>query len=71
MVVRWARVLRPGLWRIPRQIRSEKDEKATGIWARLENMGNFGEQLLKRQEEQGKERGKGSKAGEETELQED
>ena len=27
------------------------DEKATGIWARLENMGNFGDQLLKRQEE--------------------
>ena len=28
-----------------------EDEKATGIWARLENMGNFGDQLLKRQEE--------------------
>ncbi len=27
------------------------DEKATGIWARLENMGNFGDQLVKRQEE--------------------
>ncbi len=28
-----------------------EDEKASGIWARLENMGNFGDQLLKRQEE--------------------
>ena len=28
-----------------------EDEKATGIWARLENMGNFGDQLLKKQEE--------------------
>lgn len=28
-----------------------EDEKATGIWARLENMGNFGDQLLKRQED--------------------
>ena len=28
-----------------------EDEKATGIWARLENMGNFGDQMLKRQEE--------------------
>ncbi len=27
------------------------EEKATGIWARLENMGNFGDQMLKRQEE--------------------
>ena len=27
------------------------DEKASGIWARLENMGNFGDQLVKRQEE--------------------
>ncbi len=28
-----------------------EEEKASGIWARLENMGNFGDQLLKRQEE--------------------
>ena len=28
-----------------------EDEKATGIWARLENMGNFGDQLVKKQEE--------------------
>ena len=28
-----------------------EDEKATGVWARLENMGNFGDQLLKKQEE--------------------
>ena len=28
-----------------------EEEKATGIWKRLENMGNFGDQLLKRQEE--------------------
>jgi hypothetical protein len=28
-----------------------EDEKASGIWARLENMGNFGDQLVKRQEE--------------------
>jgi len=27
------------------------EEKATGIWARLENMGNFGDQMMKRQEE--------------------
>lgn len=27
------------------------EEKATGIWSRLENMGNFGDQLIKRQEE--------------------
>lgn len=27
-----------------------EEEKATGIWARLENMGNFGDQLLERQE---------------------
>ena len=27
-----------------------EDEKATGIWARLENMGNFGDQLVKRTE---------------------
>jgi hypothetical protein len=27
------------------------DEKATGIWARLENMGNFGDQLVKKTEE--------------------
>ena len=28
-----------------------EDEKATGIWSRLENMGNFGDQLIKRQED--------------------
>jgi len=28
-----------------------EEEKATGVWARLENMGNFGDQLLKKQEE--------------------
>ncbi|MBQ70753.1 MAG: hypothetical protein CMA65_04610, partial [Euryarchaeota archaeon] len=28
-----------------------EDEKATGIWARLENMGNFGDQLVKKTEE--------------------
>ena len=28
-----------------------EEEKASGIWARLENMGNFGDQLVKRQEE--------------------
>ena len=28
-----------------------EEEKATGIWARLDNMGNFGDQILKRQEE--------------------
>ena len=28
-----------------------EDEKASGIWARLENMGNFRDQLVKRQEE--------------------
>ena len=27
------------------------EEKATGIWSRLENMGNFGDQLIKRQED--------------------
>jgi hypothetical protein len=27
-----------------------EEERATGIWARLENMGNFGDQLLERQE---------------------
>lgn len=49
-----------------------EDEKATGIWARLENMGNFGDQLLKRQEERkAKKEEKEAKAGEETELQED
>jgi len=32
------------------------DEKATGIWARLENMGNFGDQLMKRQEERAAKR---------------
>ena len=48
------------------------DEKATGIWARLENMGNFGDQLLKRQEERkAKKEEKEAKAEKETELQED
>ncbi|MCH1536899.1 MAG: hypothetical protein L7S48_00600, partial [Candidatus Poseidonia sp.] len=28
-----------------------EDEKATGVWARLENMGNFGDQLVKRTED--------------------
>ena len=28
-----------------------EEEKATGIWSRLENMGNFGDQLIKRQED--------------------
>ena len=28
-----------------------EDEKASGVWARLENMGNFGDQLMKRQED--------------------
>jgi hypothetical protein len=28
-----------------------EDEMATGIWARLENMGNFGDQLMKKSEE--------------------
>lgn len=28
-----------------------EDEKASGIWARLENMGNFGDQLMKKTEE--------------------
>ena len=27
-----------------------EEEKASGVWARLENMGNFGDQLLERQE---------------------
>ena len=31
------------------------DEKATGIWSRLENMGNFGDQLIKRQEDSQRE----------------
>ena len=45
------------------------DEKATGIWARLENMGNFGDQLLKRQEERkAKKEEKEAKAEKETEL---
>ena len=39
------------LVRLPREVRSSDDEKASGIWARLENMGNFGDQLVKRQEE--------------------
>ncbi len=49
-----------------------EDEKATGVWARLENMGNFGDQLLKRQEERkAKKEEKASEAEEETNPQED
>ena len=49
-----------------------EDEKATGVWARLENMGNFGDQLLKRQEERkAKKEEKASEAEEETKPQED
>ena len=39
-----------------------EEEKASGIWARLENMGNFGDQLVKRQEER-----KAKKAAEKSE----
>ena len=49
-----------------------EEEKATGVWARLENMGNFGDQLLKRQEERkAKKDQKDSVNGEETTPQED
>ncbi len=53
-----------------------EDEKASGIWARLENMGNFGDQLLKRQEERKakkieKKAEEESSASEETTTQED
>ncbi|MBL6733149.1 MAG: hypothetical protein ISP84_01235 [Candidatus Poseidonia sp.] len=49
-----------------------EEEKATGIWARLENMGNFGDQLLKRQEERKtKKEQKDSEKSEETTPQED
>jgi hypothetical protein len=49
-----------------------EEEKATGIWARLENMGNFGDQLLKRQEERkAKKEEKASETKEETNPQED
>lgn len=49
-----------------------EEEKATGVWARLENMGNFGDQLLKRQEERkAKKDQKDSETGEETTPQED
>ncbi|MBL6892059.1 MAG: hypothetical protein ISR20_00570 [Candidatus Poseidonia sp.] len=45
-----------------------EDEKATGVWARLENMGNFGDQLMKRTEERKakKEAQKVTKDSEET-----
>lgn len=45
-----------------------EDEKATGVWARLENMGNFGDQLMKRTEERKakKESQKVTKDSEET-----
>ena len=39
-----------------------EEEKASGIWARLEHMGNFGDQLVKRQEER-----KAKKAAEKSE----
>jgi hypothetical protein len=49
-----------------------EEEKATGVWARLENMGNFGDQLLKRQEERkAKKEQKDGEGGEETNPQED
>ncbi len=49
-----------------------EEEKATGIWARLENMGNFGDQLMKRQEERKiKKEQKDSEKSEETTPQED
>ena len=42
-----------------------EEEKASGIWARLENMGNFGDQLVKRQEERkAKKESKESEAAE-------
>jgi hypothetical protein len=49
-----------------------EEEKATGIWARLENMGNFGDQLMKRQEERKtKKEQKDSEKSEETTPKED
>jgi len=49
-----------------------EDEKASGIWARLENMGNFGDQLMKRQEERKtKKEQKKAEEGDETTPQED
>ena len=47
-----------------------EDEKATGIWARLENMGNFGDQLMKRQEERKAKKEQSKTDGEETTPQE-
>ena len=49
------------------------EEKATGIWARLENMGNFGDQLLAKQEERKAKKAeqKAQAAEEETTSQED
>ena len=51
------------------------DEKATGIWARLENMGNFGDQLLAKQEERkakkAQQKEEAAAAAEETTPQED
>ena len=43
-----------------------EEEKASGIWARLENMGNFGDQLVKRQEDR-----KAKKAAEKTQSDEE
>lgn len=34
-----------------------EEDKATGIWARLENMGNFGDQLIKKTEERKAKKG--------------
>ena len=55
-----------------------EEEKATGIWKRLENMGNFGDQLLKRQEErkakkeaQAATKAEAEASSEETSAQED
>ena len=52
-----------------------EDEKATGIWARLENMGNFGDQLLAKQEERkakkAQQKEEAAAAAEETTPQED
>ncbi len=47
-----------------------EEEKATGIWARLENMGNFGDQLMQRSEERKakKEQSK-SESGDDTTAQ--
>ncbi len=49
-----------------------EEEKATGIWARLENMGNFGDQLLERQEKrQAKIAAKGAASSVEEENKDD